>query len=76
MGAFPVSLLETVGLRAHLEAAIVVRGTSLPVIARAPAGEEREAMFRRFVERDASDGEYRRRTSREIPVFELRPRDP
>ena len=63
-------------LRAHPEATIAVRGTRLPVIARALAGGERKARFRRFVERDASFGEYRRRTSREIPVFELRPRDP
>jgi len=35
-----------------------------------------EAVFRRFVEREASYDVYRRRTSREIPVlFELRPRE-
>jgi hypothetical protein len=43
------------------------------VVARALEGVEREAMFERFVEADAAYREYRERTTREIPVFELRP---
>jgi deazaflavin-dependent oxidoreductase (nitroreductase family) len=62
-------------IRAHPEASTTVRGRTLPVIAKELEGAEREAMFRRFVERDASYDEYRRRTSRDIPVFELRPRE-
>ena len=42
-------------------------------IARALEGDERRAMFDRFVEADAAYGEYQERTAREIPVFELRP---
>ena len=58
---------------------IVVLGHSMgstlavEVVARALDGAEREAMFARFVEVDAAYGEYRERTTREIPVFELRP---
>ena len=61
-------------LRAHPEATITVRGRAIPVTSSELEGAEREAMFGRFVERDASYDGYRRRTSREIPVFELRPR--
>ena len=46
------------------------------MIARKLEGAEREAMFDRFVEADAAYGEYRERTTREIPVFELRPEAP
>jgi deazaflavin-dependent oxidoreductase (nitroreductase family) len=62
-------------LRAHPEASVTVRSRTLPVIAGELEGAEREAVFRRFVERDPSYDEYRRSTSREIPVFELRPRE-
>ena len=60
-------------LRAQPKATVTVAGRSLPVVARRLDGEERAAMFARFVEADSSYGEYVRRTSREIPVFELRP---
>jgi deazaflavin-dependent oxidoreductase (nitroreductase family) len=59
-------------LRAQPKATGTVAGGSLPVVARRLDGEERAAMFVRFVEADASYGEYVERTSREIPVFELR----
>jgi deazaflavin-dependent oxidoreductase (nitroreductase family) len=62
-------------LRAHPEASVNVRARTLPVIARELEGAEREAVFRRFVEREASNDVYRRRRSREIPVFEPRPRE-
>jgi F420H(2)-dependent quinone reductase len=42
-------------------------------MARPLEGETREAVFRRLVEIEPSYEEYRRRTSREIPVFERRP---
>lgn len=53
-------------------ATVTAAGRSLPVMARRLDGEERAAMFARSVEADASYGEYVERTSREIPVFELR----
>jgi deazaflavin-dependent oxidoreductase (nitroreductase family) len=59
-------------LRAQPKATVTVAGRSFPIVARQLEGEEREAMFARFVEADAAYGEYVERTSREIPVFELR----
>jgi deazaflavin-dependent oxidoreductase (nitroreductase family) len=60
-------------LRAQPKGTVTVAGRSLPVVARRLDGEERAATFARFVEADAAYGEYVERTSREIPVFELRP---
>jgi len=60
-------------LRAQPRATVMIGGRSTPVVARVLEGTEREAMFDRFVEADAAYGEYRKRTTREIPVFELRP---
>ena len=60
-------------LRAEPKATVTVAGRSFPVIARILEGDEREAMFGRFVEADPAYGEYTERTTREIPVFELRP---
>ena len=60
-------------LRAQPRATVTIGGRSTPVVARALEGAEREAMFERFVEADAAYGEYRERTTRAIPVFELRP---
>jgi deazaflavin-dependent oxidoreductase (nitroreductase family) len=60
-------------LQAQPNATVTVMGRSFPVIARALEGEEREVMFARFVEADPAYGEYTERTTREIPVFELRP---
>jgi deazaflavin-dependent oxidoreductase (nitroreductase family) len=60
-------------LRAQPKATVTVAGRSFPVVARQLEGKERDAMFARFVGADAAYGEYRERTSREVPVFELRP---
>jgi deazaflavin-dependent oxidoreductase (nitroreductase family) len=60
-------------LDAHPKATVTVAGRTLTVVSRRLEGEDRAAMYARFVEADASYGEYVRRTSREIPVFELRP---
>jgi deazaflavin-dependent oxidoreductase (nitroreductase family) len=60
-------------LRVEPKATVTVAGRAFPVVARQLEGEEREAMFARFVEADAAYGGYTQRTSREIPVFELRP---
>jgi deazaflavin-dependent oxidoreductase (nitroreductase family) len=60
-------------LRAEPKATVTIAGRSFPAVARILEGDEREAMFRRFVEADPAYGEYTERTTREIPVFELRP---
>jgi deazaflavin-dependent oxidoreductase (nitroreductase family) len=60
-------------LRAEPRATVTIGGRSRPVVARVVEGSERESMFARFVEADAAYGEYRQRTTREIPIFELRP---
>jgi deazaflavin-dependent oxidoreductase (nitroreductase family) len=60
-------------LQAQPRATVTIGGRSIPVVARVLEGAEREAVFDRFVEADAAYGEYRERTTREIPVFELRP---
>jgi deazaflavin-dependent oxidoreductase (nitroreductase family) len=60
-------------LRAIPSARVTIDGRSFPVRARELTGEERDAMFERFVAGDASYGEYRDRTDRVIPVFELVP---
>jgi deazaflavin-dependent oxidoreductase (nitroreductase family) len=60
-------------LQVQPRATVTIGGRSIPVVARVLEGAEREAVFDRFVEADAAYGEYRERTTREIPVFELRP---
>ena len=60
-------------LEAQPRATVTIGGQRVPVIARKLEGAERRAMFERFVEADAAYGEYQARTTREIPVFELRP---
>jgi deazaflavin-dependent oxidoreductase (nitroreductase family) len=60
-------------LRAPPKATVTVAGRSLPVVARILEGEERDVVLGRFVEADPVYWEYVQRTSREIPVFELRP---
>jgi deazaflavin-dependent oxidoreductase (nitroreductase family) len=59
-------------LRAQPKATVTVARRSFPVVARILEGDERSDMFGRFVEADPAYGEYTERTSREIPVFELR----
>jgi deazaflavin-dependent oxidoreductase (nitroreductase family) len=63
-------------LRVTPRAEITVGGRTTEVVARELEGAEREAMFERFVQMDPAYGEYRRRTTREIPVFELSPDGP
>jgi deazaflavin-dependent oxidoreductase (nitroreductase family) len=60
-------------LRATPRADVTVGGTTTMVVARELDGAEREAMFDRFVQVDPAYGEYRTRTTRVIPVFELKP---
>ncbi len=60
-------------LRAEAKATVTIAEQSLPIVARILEGDERQAMFRRFVEADPAYGEYTERTTRQSPVFELRP---
>ena len=60
-------------LEAQPRATVTIRGRRLPVVARALEDAERRVMFDRFFAADAAYGEYQERTTREIPVFELRP---
>jgi deazaflavin-dependent oxidoreductase (nitroreductase family) len=63
-------------LRATPRAEITVGGRTTEVVARELEGADREAMFERFVRMDPAYGEYRGRTTRVIPVFELSPDGP
>lgn len=56
-----------------LRATLTVAGRSFAVVARNFEGDERTEMFGRFIEADPAYDEYTERTTREIPVFELRP---
>jgi deazaflavin-dependent oxidoreductase (nitroreductase family) len=60
-------------LRAAPRAKVTIGGRTIPVMAHELEGPERDAMFERFVELDPAYAEYRTRTTRRIPVFELRP---
>jgi deazaflavin-dependent oxidoreductase (nitroreductase family) len=60
-------------LRGTPSAHVTIDGRSFPVKVRELVGKERDAMFERFIAGDAAYGEYRDRTDREIPVFELVP---
>lgn len=53
----------------HVE--VLVNGDRVPVTARLAEGEERTRLYQRFVDLDDSYAEYRRRTTREIPVVLL-----
>jgi deazaflavin-dependent oxidoreductase (nitroreductase family) len=59
-------------LRADPHATVSVRGLEASVVARWLEGEERDAMFERFVALDDGYAVYRERTDRVIPVVELR----
>jgi deazaflavin-dependent oxidoreductase (nitroreductase family) len=60
-------------VRAHPRATVTLGGRTIPVIAHPLEGAERADMFERFVRADGSYAVYRDRTTREIPVIELRP---
>lgn len=61
-------------LRAIPEGTVTVDGRAVRVLARELEGAERDVVFDRFVRLDPAYGEYRDRTTRRIPVFELSPR--
>jgi deazaflavin-dependent oxidoreductase (nitroreductase family) len=60
-------------LLAHPRAIVTVGGRSIPVVGRPLEGAQRAEMLDRFVQVDGSFAVYRDRTTREIPVIELRP---
>ena len=61
-------------LRAHPDATVAAEGVAREVTARELEGEERERAFRLGGEIYPGYAAYRRRASREIPVFRLEPR--
>jgi hypothetical protein len=63
-------------LRATPRAEITIGGRTTAVVAPELEGVERDAMSERFVRMDPAYGEYRRRTTRMIPVSELGPDGP
>jgi deazaflavin-dependent oxidoreductase (nitroreductase family) len=63
-------------LRAAPRAEVTLGGRTTTVVARELEGDERAAMFERFVQVEPAYGQYRTRTTRLIPVFELRPDGP
>jgi deazaflavin-dependent oxidoreductase (nitroreductase family) len=60
-------------LFAQPKATVTLRGRTLPVVARVLDGAEREEVVDRFIQAEPAYGEYRERTTRVFPVFELRP---
>jgi deazaflavin-dependent oxidoreductase (nitroreductase family) len=59
-------------LLAHPRATVTVGGRSIPVVGRRLEGAARAEMLERFLQADGSYAVYRGRTTREIPVIELR----
>lgn len=62
-------------LRARPEAEVKIAGRARRVRARESDGAERERLWSRFIAIDPSYEEYRRRTTRRIPVVVLGPID-
>jgi deazaflavin-dependent oxidoreductase (nitroreductase family) len=60
-------------LQALPEGVVGVPGRSLPVTAREAAGEEREGLWRQFVQRLADYQRYAETAEREIPIVILEP---
>lgn len=62
-------------LRADPTASVLIRGRRQQVVAAEATKEEYDRLFPRFVEKLADYAEYRRRTTRQIPVVLLTPTD-
>ena len=62
-------------LEADPNALVEIRGSRLPVQAREAEGEEREALWRAFIEKSDAYAQYQTQTTRRIPmvVLERRP---
>jgi deazaflavin-dependent oxidoreductase (nitroreductase family) len=60
-------------LEEHPDATVQIGGTTTRVRVAEAAGEERERLWAELIRRDPSYEEYRRRTSRRIPVVLLQP---
>jgi deazaflavin-dependent oxidoreductase (nitroreductase family) len=63
-------------LRAHPDATIEVGTDTVPVVARAAEGDERERLWSRQKERMPGFADYEQKTTREIPVVVLERREP
>ena len=62
-------------LRADPNASLLIRGQRHQVVAAEATKEEYDRLFPRFVEKLSDYAEYRRRTTRQIPVVLLTPTD-
>jgi deazaflavin-dependent oxidoreductase (nitroreductase family) len=62
-----------INLEEHPDATVQIGGTTTRVRVAEAAGEERESLWAELIRRDPSYEEYRRRTSRRIPVVLLQP---
>ena len=60
-------------LTAEPKASVQIGGKHVAVVAREAEGDEREALWREIVERQADYTEYQTRTERRIPVVVLEP---
>lgn len=58
-------------VEAHPHVELLVNGERISVTARVADDEERERLYQRFIDIDKSYAEYRRRTTRTIPVVVL-----
>jgi deazaflavin-dependent oxidoreductase (nitroreductase family) len=63
-------------LRVQPDATIEVGTDTVPVVARAAEGDERERLWSRQKERMPGFADYEQKTTREIPVVILEPREP
>lgn len=58
-------------LRANPNTEVYVAGETIPVTARLTTGEERQALWQRFVAVNEGFANYTRKTDREFPIFVL-----
>lgn len=61
-------------LKANPDTTISVAKETIPVRARELSGEERDAVWRRFLDQDKRWGEYAAKTDRVLPLIALEPR--
>lgn len=58
-------------LEAHPDASITIRGTTIPVTARRTEGEERDELWRRWLNLQPSAEAFAELSGRDVPVFVL-----
>ena len=52
---------------------VTIGGTTVPIVAEALSGADRDAAYQRFIDTYPDYANYRKQTSREIPVIHLTP---